>query len=178
MINATVAALGRLDILVNNAGIFGNAAFELMTEEEWRRMIDINLNSVFTVSQVAVRHWIKAQQPGNIINLASISATVAFTESAHYCAAKGGVAELTRCIATELGPQGIRCNSMAPGIIATAMTAASLNDPTHSGDWLVRIPLSGKIESLNASVAGSAALIVANSARKAGKQEKNQEAFQ
>jgi 3-oxoacyl-[acyl-carrier protein] reductase len=140
MVAQTAKQLGGLDILINNAGIFGNAAFELMTDEQWGRMIDINLTGVFLVSQVAVRHWIKTQQPGNIINLASISAVVAFTESAHYCAAKAGVAELTRCIAMELGPQGIRCNSMAPGIIATDMTAASLNDESHSGDWLRRIP--------------------------------------
>jgi 3-oxoacyl-[acyl-carrier protein] reductase len=140
MMAGTVAQLGRLDILVNNAGIFNNAAFELMSDATWQQMIDINLTSVFLVSQVAVRHWLKAGQPGNIINLASISAVVAFTESSHYCASKAGVAELTRCIAMELGPQGIRCNSMAPGIIATEMTAHSLNDPSLSGDWLVRIP--------------------------------------
>jgi len=140
MITGTVDRLGSLDILVNNAGIFGNAAFELMSEDAWKQMIDINLTGVFRVSQVAVRHWIEAQRPGNIINLASISAVVAFTESAHYCAAKAGVAELTRCIAMEMGPQGIRCNSMAPGIIATEMTTKQLHDPTHSGDWLTRIP--------------------------------------
>jgi NAD(P)-dependent dehydrogenase (short-subunit alcohol dehydrogenase family) len=140
MVAETAAQLGRLDILVNNAGIFGNAAFEVMTDAEWASMIGINLTGVFLVSQVAVRHWLKAGQPGNIINLASISAVVAFTESAHYCAAKAGVAELTRCVAMEMGPQGIRCNSMAPGIIATDMTANSLNDPSHSGDWLQRIP--------------------------------------
>lgn len=140
MVADTVAQLGRLDIVVNNAGIFGNAPFESMSDDFWQRMIDINLTGVFLVSQVAVRHWIKAGQPGNIINLASVSATVAFTESAAYCASKAGVAELTRCIAMELGPQGIRCNSMAPGIIATEMTARSLNDPSLSGDWLLRIP--------------------------------------
>jgi 3-oxoacyl-[acyl-carrier protein] reductase len=140
MIAGTVAQLGRLDILVNNAGIFNNAAFEQMTDEQWGRMININLTSVFLVSQVAVRHWISAQAPGNIINLASVSATVAFTESSHYCAAKAGVAELTRCIAMELGPQGIRANSMAPGIIATEMTAPALAEPELAADWMRRIP--------------------------------------
>lgn len=140
MIAGTVAQLGRLDILVNNAGIFNNAAFELMTDEQWGRMININLNSVFLVSQVAVRHWISSQTPGNIINLASVSATVAFTESSHYCAAKAGVAELTRCIAMELGPQGIRANSMAPGIIATEMTAPALSEPELAADWMRHIP--------------------------------------
>jgi 3-oxoacyl-[acyl-carrier protein] reductase len=140
MLAGTVEELGRLDILVNNAGIFFNAPFEAMRDEEWQHMMEVNLTSVFLVSQVAVRHWLKAQQPGAIVNLASVSATVAFSESAAYCATKAGVAELTRCIAMELGPQGIRCNSMAPGIIATEMTAPALSEPALAADWLRRIP--------------------------------------
>jgi 3-oxoacyl-[acyl-carrier protein] reductase len=140
MVDAAVAALGRLDILVNNAGIFNNAAFEEMTDEQWLRMMDVNLNSVFLASQVAVRHWLANSQPGVIVSLASVSATVAFTESSHYCTAKAGVAALTRCIAMELGPQGIRANSMAPGIIATEMTAPALAEPALAADWMRRIP--------------------------------------
>jgi NAD(P)-dependent dehydrogenase (short-subunit alcohol dehydrogenase family) len=140
MVAGAVEQLGRLDIVVNNAGIFGNAPFETMTDEFWQRMIDINLTGVFLVSQIAVRHWLKAGQPGAIVNLASVSATVAFTESAAYCASKAGVAELTRCVAMELGPQGIRCNSMAPGIIVTEMTRPALSEPELAADWMRRIP--------------------------------------
>lgn len=140
MIRGTAEQLGRLDILVNNAGIFNNAAFELMTDDQWNSMINVNLNSVFLVSQVAVRHWLKVQQPGNIISLASVSAVVAFTESSHYCTAKAGVAEMMRCIAMELGPMGIRANSMAPGIMATEMTKPALSEPELAADWMRRIP--------------------------------------
>jgi NAD(P)-dependent dehydrogenase (short-subunit alcohol dehydrogenase family) len=140
MVAETVVQLGRLDILVNNAGIFNNAAFEEMTDEQWQHMMDINLTSVFLVSQVAVRHWLTNAQPGVIVNLASISADVAFTDSSHYCTAKAGVAALTRCIAMEMAAFGIRANSMAPGIIATEMTAPALSEPALAKDWLLRIP--------------------------------------
>ena len=140
MFAGTVAALGRLDIVVNNAGIFNNSAFELMSDENWYTMMDVNLNSVFLVSQCAVRYWLKVGQPGNIVSLASVSATVAFTESSHYCTAKAGVAALTRCIAMELGPMGIRANSMAPGIIASEMTRPALSEPALAADWMRRIP--------------------------------------
>jgi 3-oxoacyl-[acyl-carrier protein] reductase len=140
MISQTVADLGRMDIIVNNAGIFNNAAFELMSDDAWYKMMDVNLNSVFLVSQAAVRHWLAAQQPGVIVSLASVSATVAFTESSHYCTAKAGVAALTRCIAMELGPMGIRANSMAPGIIATEMTKPALSEPELAADWMRHIP--------------------------------------
>jgi 3-oxoacyl-[acyl-carrier protein] reductase len=140
MLADSVETLGQLDILVNNAGIFGNSSFESMTDETWQRMMDINLNSVFLVSQIAVRHWLAAKREGVIVNLASISADVAFTDSSHYCTAKAGVAALTRCIAMEMGAHGIRANSMAPGIIATEMTALALAEPELAKDWLLRIP--------------------------------------
>lgn len=140
MVAGTVAELGRLDIVVNNAGIFNNSAFELMSDQSWYTMMDVNLNSVFLVSQAAVRHWLQVKQPGNIVSLASVSATVAFTESSHYCTAKAGVAALTRCIAMEMGPSGIRANSMAPGIIATEMTKPALSEPELAADWMRRIP--------------------------------------
>jgi NAD(P)-dependent dehydrogenase (short-subunit alcohol dehydrogenase family) len=140
MVATCVADLGRLDIVVNNAGIFNNAAFELMTDDQWMTMMDVNLNSVFLVSQVAVRHWLAEGKPGVFVNLASVSATVSFTESSHYCTAKAGVEMLTRCIAMELGPMGIRANSMAPGIIATEMTRPALSEPELAADWMRRIP--------------------------------------
>lgn len=140
MVDGTVEALGRLDIVVNNAGIFNNSAFELMSDDSWYSMMDVNLNSVFLVSQIAVRHWLTVKQPGTIVSLASVSSTVAFTESSHYCTAKAGVAALMRCIAMEMGPSGIRANSMAPGIIATEMTKPALSEPELAADWMRHIP--------------------------------------
>jgi len=111
MVAITLARFGRLDILVNNAGIFGNVRFEVMTDEQWQRMINVNLTSVFVVSQVVVRHWLAHKTPGAIVNIASISGIVAFTDSSHYAAAKMGVIGLTRSLAMEMGPHGIRVNA-------------------------------------------------------------------
>jgi glucose 1-dehydrogenase len=133
--------LGPPDVLVNNAGIFFNAAFEELTDEQWRRMMDVNLTSVFLVSQVVIQGWLAAERRGVIVNLASISSSIAFTRSAHYCAAKAGVTALTRCLALEYGPRGIRANALAPGIIETAMTRPALDDPAMVADWMRRIPL-------------------------------------
>ena len=115
---------GTIEVLVNNAGIFFNASFDAMTDDEWDRMMDVNLKSVFVLSQIVIRHWLEQDIKGAIVNLASISAAIAFTNSAAYCTAKAGVASMTRCIALEYGPRGIRANSMAPGVIDTGMPNA------------------------------------------------------
>lgn len=121
MVGTVVEDIGIPDILVNNAGIFFNAPFETMTDEQWDRMMSVNVKSVFMVSQAVIRRWLMHEQPGAIVNLASISASVAFVNSSAYCTAKAAVASLTRCLALEYGSRGIRANSLAPGIIDTQM---------------------------------------------------------
>jgi NAD(P)-dependent dehydrogenase (short-subunit alcohol dehydrogenase family) len=159
MIDGASSALGTPDILVNNAGIFFNAAFDAMTDEQWHRMIHTNLTSVFLVSQIAVRAWLAADRGGVIINLASISGQIAFTNSAHYCAAKAGVHALTQCVALEYGGRGIRANSIAPGIIETQI----LPDPAGAQAWACRLPLKrlGKPE----DVADVAAFLASDDSR-------------
>lgn len=120
-VDSAVEQFGAVDILVNNAGIFFNATFEEMSDEQWERMMRVNVTSVFIVSQIVIRHWLAQDIPGVIVNLASIGASIAFTHSAAYGASKSAVAGLTRHIALQYGPQGIRANSMAPGIIDTSM---------------------------------------------------------
>ncbi len=120
-VDSAIARFGRVDILVNNAGIFFNAVFEEMSDEQWERMLRVNVTSVFMLSQCVIRHWLAENIPGVIVNLASISATIAFTDSAAYGTSKAAVAGLTRHIALQYGPQGIRANAMAPGIINTSM---------------------------------------------------------
>lgn len=137
MVDAGIAAFGAIDILVNNAGIFFNASVHEMTDAQWDKMLDINLKSIFMLSQIVIRHWMAREIKGAIVNLSSISGAIAFTNSSAYCTSKAGVAAFTRCVALEYGPLGIRANAMAPGIINTGMPNAD-----QAAVWVnTKIPL-------------------------------------
>jgi NAD(P)-dependent dehydrogenase (short-subunit alcohol dehydrogenase family) len=138
MVAAAAETLGSPNVLVNNAGIFFNAPFHETTEEQFDRILTVNVKSVLLVSQAVIRLWMAEQIKGSIISLASISASVAFVNSSAYCTTKAAVASMTRCMALEYGPLGIRANSMAPGIIDTAM----LPSQEDNARWVQsRIPL-------------------------------------
>lgn len=121
LVDDGISEFGMIDTVVNNAGIFFNAPFEQTTDEQYDRIMAVNVKSVFLVSQIVIRQWLRHEIKGTIVNLASIGAAVAFVDSSAYCTTKGAVASMTRCIALEYGPRGIRANSMAPGIIDTPM---------------------------------------------------------
>ena len=140
LLEAAESQFGAVDVVVNNAGIFANVRFEEMTDDQWDTMLRVNAGGVFVVSQTAIRRWLAHGRPGVLVNMASVSARVAFTDSAHYSASKAAVAALTRCLAAEFGPAGIRANAIAPGIIETEMTAAGLADEELSAAWKLRIP--------------------------------------
>ncbi len=116
-----ISEFGMIHAVVNNAGIFFNAPFEQTTDEQYDRIMAVNVKSVFLVSQIMIRQWLRHEIKGAIVNLASIGAAVAFVDSSAYCTTKGAVAAMTRCIALEYGPRGIRANSIAPGIVDTPM---------------------------------------------------------
>lgn len=141
MVQTTVDAIGAPDILINNAGVFYNTPFEEMTSEAWQRMLDTNLNSVFLVSQRVIQEWLAEERGGAIVNMSSMSGIIAFTGSAHYCAAKAAVAALSRCLALEFGPAGIRVNALAPGIVRTKLTAHLDTDRELADAWRQRIPV-------------------------------------
>jgi len=135
------AALGPIDILVNNAGIFENTQFEELSFQQWQRMLDVNVNGAFHVSQTYIRHLLSRQRGGAIVNVSSVSGQIAFNGSSHYNVSKAAISELTRCLAVEFGQFGIRTNALAPGIIETAMTRPALSDPALSAEWKQRIPM-------------------------------------
>lgn len=142
MVAQTVKEFGKVDILVNNAGIAGTKPFLEMTEEDWDKVLDINLKGQFLCAQSAVKEMVK-QKSGRIINLASIAAGqtgVGFAQSAHYCASKGGVTAMTEAMAVEFAPLGINVNAIGPGIIETAMTEDFLADEKMKQWLLSRIP--------------------------------------
>lgn len=119
IVAGAVAALGRIDVLVNNAGIFPRAMFLDLTEAMWDATHAVNLKGTAFCSQAAARSMVAAGTGGCIITIASVAASGS-VNGAHYSASKGGVIALTRGMALELTPHGIRVNGIAPGLVDTA----------------------------------------------------------
>ncbi len=140
IVPATVAALGRVDILVNNAGIIRRADFLDFSEQDWREVLDTNLNAAFRLSQHFARHLVAAKSPGKIIHLASMLSFQGGVRVASYTAAKSALHGLTKLMANELAPRGINVNAIAPGYMATDNTEQLRADPARSRAILDRIP--------------------------------------
>jgi len=112
---------GALDVLVNNAGVTRDSHFPLLDEEAWQDVIDTNLNGAARCCRAAVRAMWRARA-GAIVNVASAAGTTASPGQANYAASKGGILALTRTLAAELAPRGIRVNAVVPGLIDAGMT--------------------------------------------------------
>lgn len=120
LVDACIARFGQLDVLVCNAGIAQTKLFDTITDAEWDQMIACDLSSVFYCCRAALPHMLN-RKSGSIITVASMWGQVGASCEAHYAAAKGGVIALTRSLAKEAGPSGIRANCVAPGVIETDM---------------------------------------------------------
>jgi len=135
LINSTIEHFGQLDILVNNAGIYPFKPFKDMTEDDWDKVMSVNLKGVFLCSQASS----KVMKPGSkIVNISSVASLIGFEGLVHYCTSKGGVNGFTRALALELAPQNINVNAVAPGAIETP--GAKMTDEAKQGT-LGLIPL-------------------------------------
>jgi gluconate 5-dehydrogenase len=137
---AVMAEYGAIDVLVNNAGIHRRAPLEELTEEDWKKVVDVNLNAVFVVSQHAARGMI-ARKQGKIINISSLNSWGARPTIANYCAAKGGLNALTRSMATEWGKYNIQTNAIAPGYFLTDLTRPLAEDAGFDSWVKSEVPL-------------------------------------
>ena len=140
LLEETLAQFGRLDILVNNAGTIRRAPAVDFSEEDWGNVIEVNLSSVFRLSQLAGRHMIERGAGGKIINIASLLSFQGGITVSSYAAAKGGVAQLTKALANEWAQKGINVNAIAPGYMRTDNTAALQANETRNRQILERIP--------------------------------------
>jgi 3-oxoacyl-[acyl-carrier protein] reductase len=140
MVRATVERFGSLDILVANAGIWKEAPIEAMTEGEWDETINLNLKSIYACCQAGARVMLP-QKRGTLILISSTAGQRGEAFHSHYAATKGAIISMTKSLAAELGPRGITVNCVAPGWVATDMTADALNEPKQRRKIREIIPL-------------------------------------
>jgi NAD(P)-dependent dehydrogenase (short-subunit alcohol dehydrogenase family) len=163
LIEKVIKKFGQIDILVNNAGINMKKEFIEVTDEEFQKIITTNLCSVFAMSREVVKEMLK-KGSGSIINISSMAAQYGLPKVIAYSASKTAIDGMTRAMAVELSPKGIRINAIAPGFIETDMTAKALNsDPERKQKVFGRTPMGymGKPDDI-----GEAALFLASDAAK------------
>lgn len=140
-VERAVADMGRIDILINNAGTGIKMPALDLTKENWDQIIATNLTGVFACAQVVGRQMVK-QGGGKIINITSIAASVGLTDSAAYCASKGGVFQLTKTLAVEWAPYNINVNAIGPGFIETPLVQPLLDKRPNIYEQIIqRTPL-------------------------------------
>ena len=158
-IAATISAYGDVDVLVNNAGIVSAADFLDVSEDEFDRVLRVNLKGAFLMAQAVARHMVDrvkaGNPPGAIVNMSSINAVFALPNQVPYSISKGGIAQLTKAAALSLAPYGIRVNAVGPGSIDTDMLKSVLKDPQLKKGMLSRTPLGrvGTVDEVAAVVA-------------------------
>ena len=161
MVDAVVAAHGRVDLLVNNAGVGGNTPFLDTTLEEWNRIISINLTGAFMVAQASARAMVKAGG-GKIVNIASLSGERGGNGRAAYGSAKAGLQLLTKVMAVELAPYNINVNNIVPGAIETEMAKFAHDEATRAAyNYLIPMTRYGTPE----EIADAAVFLCSDEAR-------------
>ena len=133
--------LGGADILVNNAGVETKTSFLDTSEEDYDRILGVNLKGAFFVTQAFVKKLAERKEPGRVVNISSVHEDMAFPGFATYCASKGGLRMLMRDLSVELGPLGITINNVAPGAIATPLNKSLLENKPKLEAVLRQIPL-------------------------------------
>jgi NAD(P)-dependent dehydrogenase (short-subunit alcohol dehydrogenase family) len=141
LVARAVEHFGRLDCMVSNAAVQAEIPFLDLTEEEFDRVIRVNLKGAFLCGQVAARHMVETGTRGAIINMSSVNAVVAHPVLVHYAASKGGIAMLTKGMAVALAPHGIRVNAIGPGTVNTPINANFFSMPGMVERFLMRTPL-------------------------------------
>ncbi|MGA9365134.1 MAG: glucose 1-dehydrogenase [Bacteroidota bacterium] len=131
IVGGTLSRFGGIDILVNAAGIIGNGTIENTTLTQWDEMLDINVRSVFHLTQLALPSLI--ERKGNVVNISSVAGMRSFPNVLAYCVSKAAVDQLTRCASLELASKGVRVNAVNPGVVLTNLHRNSgMNESTYA----------------------------------------------
>lgn len=138
LVDEVLKEFGKIDILINNAGITKDNLLLRMSKEDWDKVINVNLDSVFNLTKAVIKPMMKAKE-GSIINMTSVVGISGNAGQANYAASKAGVIGFTKSVALELGSRNIRCNAIAPGFIQTEMTDAL--DDKAKDKWNEAIPM-------------------------------------
>lgn len=138
LVKEVIADFGSLQVLINNAGITKDNLLMRISEEDFDKVIEVNLKSVFNLTKAVIRPMMK-QREGSIINMSSVVGVKGNAGQTNYAASKAGILGFTKSVALELGSRNIRCNAIAPGFIETEMTAKL--DPKTVDEWRNAIPL-------------------------------------
>ena len=141
MVAATIERFGGLDIMLSNAGINNKAEFLDVGEEDWDRVIDVNLKGVFLCGQAAARQMVKQGRGGVIINMSSVIAVLGLKNQVAYSASKGGITQLTKSMALGLIDKGIRVNAIGPGPVATELMQRVGHNEALMNQILKRTPI-------------------------------------
>jgi NAD(P)-dependent dehydrogenase (short-subunit alcohol dehydrogenase family) len=164
LIKTILDKYGPVNVLVNNAGINMKKEFIEVTDEDFQKIIQTNLSAVFSISREVVKHMLEKNIKGSIINISSMASQYGIPKVIAYTASKSAIEGMTRAMATELSPKGIRVNCIAPGFIATDMSAKALNnDPERKAKAMGRTPMG---EMGQPSDVGDAAVFLASDASK------------
>jgi NAD(P)-dependent dehydrogenase (short-subunit alcohol dehydrogenase family) len=140
LVDRTIAEMGAIDVVVNNAGGGDMKPIVDMSEDEWLRIVDLNVNSTFRMCKAVGPHMIEKRR-GRIINMSSMYGIVGEKNVTAYCASKGAIIQMTRALALEWAPYNITVNALAPGYMYTERTSRVFDNPDMSGSFIGRIPL-------------------------------------
>jgi glucose 1-dehydrogenase len=141
LVDFAVATYGRLDVMVNNAGIETRTSILDTTEDQYDRVLDVNLKSAFFGTQFAAKQFIAQGGPGLVVNISSVHEDWPMPGNIAYCASKGGTRMLTRTAGVELGAKGVRVVNVGPGAVATPINTGTMDDPAKLKELDDSIPL-------------------------------------